>query len=130
MQPFFQPFIDAIDAMDTNRGNVYELLANLPKGLRNTASIIGGFNRDPRDNVEQDHRFDMAVQFASMIIRNELHGAKKRMEDENAYVDRWVTNNNVAIFSDYNSVWIEKADHMFAVMPHSTGWQVVSRGRY
>lgn len=127
VQPYFFPFIEAIDAMDTNRGNVYELLAPLPKGLRNTASIIGGFNRDPADDAEQDQRFDQAVQFASMILRNELHAAGKRMNDDLAYEKRMILSNNVAVFDEYSSVWIERGDHMFAVMRHSTGWQVISR---
>jgi len=126
-QPYFQQFIDSIDAMDTNRDNIYAKWRELPLGFRNTSSIIGGFNRDPKDPVVQDYMFSHAVELAKVIIANELHSAFEKAKSEREYENRVILPNNVAVFHEFCPIWKEKEEHVFAVMPHANGWQIQSR---
>jgi uncharacterized UPF0160 family protein len=125
-QVYFGRFIAAIDAMDTNRDNIYDLWATLPKGFRNTSGIIGGFNREVTDAVQQDEQFEKAAAFAYEIIQNEIHMAIKKAKSESDYKDRIILSNNVAVFDQYSTVWKDKKEHSFAVLPHANGWQIQS----
>jgi uncharacterized UPF0160 family protein len=126
-QPYFGQFIASIDAIDTNRDNIYAVWNTLPFGFRNTSGIIGGFNRDPTNAEKQLLQFDKAVAFAVSIIENEVISAQMKAESERQYAERSILVNNVAVFEKYNTVWKEKAEHKFAVMPHANGFQVQSR---
>lgn len=72
-QPFFSKFIASIDAIDTNRDNIYKTWNTLPDGFRNTSNIISGFNRNPDDHDEQQRQFEAALTFAYLILVNEIH---------------------------------------------------------
>lgn len=126
-QQFFSKFIASIDAIDTNRNDIYKTWNTLPDGFRNTSNIISGFNRDPKDDDDQHSQFELALTFATFIIRNELHLAGEKAKSEAMYTSRTILPNNVAVFDEFNTVWKEKPDHQFAVMPHTSGWQIVSR---
>jgi len=126
-QPFFEKFISAIDAMDTNRNNIYGVWATLPSGFRNVSSIIGGFNRDVTDPDQQFIQFRKAVEFAMVIIGNEVYNSERKAEFEAEYHRRVILPNNVAVFEEYSGIWKDKTDHVFAVMPHANGWQIQSR---
>lgn len=123
---YLDPFFYAIDAMDTNRNLIYHEWEKLPKGFRNVSSIIAGYNRDPENDVKQRSQFLKALHIAEEIIGNELHNAEKKHTSELAYKSREILPNNVAVFDEFNSVWKDKKDHVFAVMPHATGWQIQS----
>ena len=125
-QNYLGKFIAAIDAVDTNRDNIYAQLNELPEGFRNVSSIIAGFNRDPRNAALQDLQFEQAVEVARMIIRNEIESAKTYAESEREYQSREILPNNVAVFHTFSTVWKQKGDHQFAVLPHASGWQLQS----
>jgi uncharacterized UPF0160 family protein len=125
-QIYFARFIAAIDAMDTNRDNIYDLWATMPKGFRNASGIIGGFNREVTDAVLQDQQFEKAAAFAQEIIQNEIHSATKKAKSEADYKDRTILSNNIAVFDQYSTVWKDKKEHVFAVLPHANGWQIQS----
>ncbi|MCP1384854.1 MYG1 family protein [Runella salmonicolor] len=125
--PHFDAFFAAIDAVDTNRDNIYELLHTLPEGFRNASSIISGFNRDVTDPQEQKEQFNDAVNVAMMILQNEHHSAIEHVRSEKEYADREILPNGVAVFKTFNTIWKKKDDHTFAVMPHANGWQIQSR---
>ncbi len=126
-QPFFQEFIDSIDAVDTNRNNFYATWKHLPLGFRNTSSLIAGFNRDPKEPATQDYMFEKAVNFAISILMNEMVSAVGKAKAEVEYRKRDILPNNVAVFREYSPVWKDKEEHVFAVMPHANGWQIQSR---
>lgn len=126
-QPFFGQFISAIDAIDTNRDNIYAVWNTLPKGFRNVSSIIAGFNRDATNASEQYGAFIEAVDFALVIIENEIIGAVAMAKSESDYSNRQILSNNVAVFEEFSNVWKDKAEHNFAIMPHASGWQIQSR---
>jgi uncharacterized UPF0160 family protein len=126
-QPFFQEFIDSIDAMDTNRNNIHATWRQLPHGFRNTSSIIGKFNREPKDSATQDYMFEKAVNFAVTILTNEMVSAVGKAKATAEYDKRRVLPNNVAVFDEYSSIWKDKEEHLFVVMPHANGWQLQSR---
>lgn len=126
-QPFFAKFIASIDAMDTNRDNIFGSWDQLPSGFRNTSGILGGFNRDVTDRDVQDKQFSEASYFAADIILNEIYNAEKKAKSEADYDKRTVLANNIAVFEAYNSIWKAKGDHIMAVMPHANGWQIISK---
>lgn len=126
-QPYFERFISSIDAIDTNRDNIFGLLDTLPKGFRNTSSIIGGFNRDMTNHVEQNKQFHIAVNFAIAIVQNEIYSAIKKAKSEADYDKRTILPNNVAVFDEFSTVWKSKEEHIFAVLPHANGWQIQTR---
>ena len=126
-QPYFERFISSIDAMDTNRDNIFGLWDTLPKGFRNTSGIIGGFNRDMTNPAEQNKQFQIAVDFAIAIVQNEIYSAIKKAKSEADYDTRTILPNNVAVFNEFSTVWKSKEDHLFAVLPHANGWQIQSR---
>lgn len=126
-QPFFAQFISSIDAIDTNRNNIYAVWNTLPEGFRNTSSIIAGFNRDVMNAAQQDEQFNKAVEFALTIIENERHSAIEKAKSERQYSERSILPNNVAVFNEFSTVWKEKGEHQFAVLPHPSGWQIQSR---
>lgn len=125
-QPFFEQFIASIDAIDTNRDNIYAKWNLLPQGFRNTSNIISGFNRDATNASQQDAQFNIAVDFARTIIDNEIYSAYEKSRNEKEYDSRVILKNNVAIFDKFSMIWKAKGDHQFAVMPHATGWQIIS----
>jgi uncharacterized UPF0160 family protein len=126
-QPYFEKFIASIDIIDTNRDNIFATWDLLPKGFRNTSGLIGGFNRDNVTGEEQTFNFWRAVDFALMIIENEINTAARKAKSEIAYEQRDILANNVAVFEEHSSVWKSKKEHLFAVMPHANGWQINSR---
>ncbi|WP_221393771.1 MYG1 family protein [Dyadobacter sp. NIV53] len=123
-QPFFGQFISSIDAMDTNRDNIFELMRALPSGFRNTSSIIGRFNRDVTNAAEQLAQFEKALDFAAIMIENELYEAIRKAKSEADYANRTILPNNVAVFDEYSAVWKNKNEHVFVVLPHANGWQI------
>ena len=123
-QLYFGRFIAAIDAMDTNRDNIFELWSTLPKGFKNTSGILGGFNREITDPVMQYEQFEKAVIFALEMINNEIYSSVKKAKSEAEYQHRTVLANNVAVFDQFSTVWKEKKEHVFAVLPHANGWQI------
>ncbi|MCF2447723.1 MYG1 family protein [Dyadobacter sp. CY345] len=125
-QPFFGNFIASIDAIDTNRDNIFAVWNTLPMGFRNTSSIIGGFNREINDPAIQDEQFQKAVDFTMEIIKNEVHKAVKKAKSEADYSKRTILANNVAVFDEFSTVWKEKDEHTFAMLPHANGWQIQS----
>lgn len=126
-QPFFAQFISSIDAIDTNRNNIYAVWNTLPEGFRNTSNILSGFNRDVMNAAQQDDQFNKAVNFALTIIENERHSAIEKAKSEKQYASRQILPNNVAVFDEFSTVWKEKGEHLFAVLPHANGWQIQSR---
>lgn len=124
IQPYFAAFVSSIDAMDTNRDNIFSTWNLLPSGFRNTSGIIGGFNREVTDAAEQLDQFTKAVDFACIIIENEIHAAKKKARSEAEYARRTVLPNNAAVFDAYSTVWKSKKEHLYVVMPHANGWQL------
>lgn len=126
-QPYFEEFISVIDLLDTNRGNIYGKLENLPAGFRTIDNLIKGFNRDVNDPSTQDRQFRIALQFASDILKNEKHAALQRYRLERQYCDRDILPNNVAVLAEYFPDWKTKKEHIYAVMPHANGWQIQSR---
>jgi uncharacterized UPF0160 family protein len=126
-QPYFENFIASIDSIDTNRDNIFATWDLLPRGFRNASGLIGGFNREVTDAEVQLTQFGKALNFASQIIENEIHSAIRKAKSEAAYEQRIVLPNNVAVFEEYSSVWKNKKEHLFAVMPHANGWQINSR---
>ncbi len=125
--PYLDNFISAIDAVDTNRDNIYALLHTLPEGFRNVSSIISGFNRDATNAEVQDRAFTHAVRFACDIFRNEMYSAKEWARSEREYAERTILPNNVAVFDTFSTIWKKKGEHQFAVLPHANGWQIQSR---
>lgn len=123
-QVFFGRFIASIDAMDTNRDNIFDLWATLPKGFRNTSGLIGGFNREVTDAALQYSQFEKAAAFALEIIGNEIYKSVKKAKSEAEYNDRLILDNNVAVFDQFSTVWKEKKEHTFAILPHANGWQI------
>jgi len=123
-QPFLDNFFAAIDAIDTNRNNVFAVWSTLPKGFRNASSIIGGFNRDVRNAAEQDAQFEKAAAFAQTIIENEVYSAKRKAKSEAEYATRFILPNNVAVFEEFSTVWKDKKEHQFVILPHANGWQI------
>lgn len=126
IQPFFARFVSSIDAIDTNRDNVFGVWNMLPRGFRNTSSLIGGFNRELKDPVQQYEQFEKAVAFALTIIENELYSCVKKAKSEADYSKRTILPNNVAVFDEFSTVWKEKGEHQFAILPHANGWQIQS----
>lgn len=126
-QPFFGQFISSIDAIDTNRNNIYAVWNTLPEGFRNTSNILSGFNRDVMNAAQQDEQFNRAVDFALVIIENERNSAIQKAKSERQYSERSILPNNVAVFDEFSTVWKEKGEHQFAILPHATGWQIQSR---
>lgn len=126
-QPYFENFIASIDSIDTNRDNIFATWDLLPRGFRNASGLIGGFNREVTDANEQLVQFGKALDFATQIIDNEINSASRKARSEAAYAQRIVLANNVAIFEEHSSVWKNKKEHLFAVMPHANGWQINSR---
>ncbi len=126
-QPYFDRFVESIDVLDTNRDNIFATWDLMPRGFRNTSGLIGGFNREVTDAAGQLIQFHKALDFASIILENEIYSAIKKARSEAAYEARIVLPNNVAVFSEYSAVWKSKKDHLFAVMPHANGWQINSR---
>lgn len=126
IQPYFARFVSSIDAIDTNRDNVFGIWNMLPRGFRNTSSIIGGFNRDVKNPVEQNEQFGKAVAFALTIIENEIYSCVKKAKSEADYSKRAILPNNVAVFDEFSTVWKEKGEHQFAILPHANGWQIQS----
>jgi uncharacterized UPF0160 family protein len=125
--PYITEFISAIDAIDTNRDLIYHEWEKLPGGFRNVSSIIKGLNREVENDHKQYSQFLCAASLAEQILDNELYAAKKKYESEQAYQNRQITENNVAIFNEFNTIWKEKKQHVFVVMPYSnTGWQIQS----
>ena len=120
-------FTADIDSIDTNRDNIFATWDLLPRGFRNASGLIGGFNREVTDAPQQLVQFEKALDFASLIIDNEINSATKKARSEAAYAQRIVLANNVAIFEEHSSVWKNKKEHLFAVMPHANGWQINSR---
>lgn len=129
-QPFFEQFIASIDAIDTNRDNIYALWDTLPEGFRNTSNIISGFNRDVRDETLQYNQFVKATDFALVIIENEIHSAIEKAEAEKQYESREILPNGVAVFNEFSPIWKKKKHHLFAVLPHANGWQIQSLDTY
>jgi uncharacterized UPF0160 family protein len=127
---YFAKFIDAIDAIDTNRNNIYVLWNTLPEGFRNFSSLISGFNRDVSANEVQREQFFFALDFASIVLQNEIFSARQKAVSEREYADRVILPNNVAVFEKFSTVWKDKSDHQFAVMPHHTGWQILTRDSF
>lgn len=125
-QPFFGNFIASIDAIDTNRDNIFALWNTLPRGFRNTSGIIGGFNREVTDAALQNKQFEKAVDFTMEIIRNEIYKAEKKARSEADYTNRKILANGVVVFDEFSTVWKEKNEHIFAVLPHANGWQIQS----
>jgi len=125
-QPFFGNFIASIDAIDTNRDNIFAVWNTLPRGFRNTSSIIGGFNREVTNSAIQDEQFQKAVNFSLEIITNEVYKAVKKAKSEAEYAKRTILSNNVAVFDEFSTVWKEKNEHTFAMLPHANGWQIQS----
>jgi uncharacterized UPF0160 family protein len=123
-QPYFERFISSIDVMDTNRDNIFELWSTLPKGFKNTSGILGGFNRDMTDAAMQYKQFMKATDIAQEIISNEIHSSVKKAKSESDYQFRTVLDNNVAVFDQFSTVWKDKKEHIFAVLPHANGWQL------
>ncbi|WP_428661847.1 MYG1 family protein [Runella sp.] len=78
----FDAFFSAIDAVDTNRNNIYALLHTLPEGFRNVSSIISGFNRDVTDRAVQNAQFNVAAKVAFLVIQNENHAALEHARSE------------------------------------------------
>ena len=126
-QTYFEEFISSIDLIDTNRDNILGLWATLPSGFRNTSNIIGGFNREVTDSAGQDLQFKTAVDFAVIIIENEVYRAIKKAKSEAEYHSRLILPNNVAVFDEFSTVWKSKEDHIFVVLPHANGWQIQTR---
>lgn len=123
-QPYFAQWISSIDAIDTNRDHIYHLWDQLPSGFRHTSSVLGGFNRDSSNAEVQDEQFQKALEVAIHIVRNEIYSATRKAESERKYSQRIILENNVAVFDEYSTVWKEKRDHVFVVMPHANGWQI------
>lgn len=126
-QPFLDNFVAGIDAMDTNRDNIFATWDLMPSGFRNTSGLIGGFNREVTDPAQQLIQFEHALSFAGNILDNEIYSALKKARSEAAYSERLVLPNNVAVFEEYSAIWKNKKEHLFAVMPHANGWQINSR---
>jgi uncharacterized UPF0160 family protein len=126
-QLFFGQFVASIDAIDTNRNNIYAVWNTLPEGFRNTSNILSGFNRDVMNAAQQDNQFNRAVDFAIFIIENERNSAIEKAKSERQYGERSILPNNVAVFDEFSIVWKEKGEHQFAVLPHTNGWQIQSR---
>ncbi len=126
-QQYFEAFIQSIDAMDTNRDNIYEKWDALPAGFRNTSGIIGGFNRDVTNPSEQIKQFHLALDFASTIIQNELYYADKKAKADVVYQNRVILPNGIAVLEEYSAIWKEKGDHLIVVQPHANGWQIISK---
>lgn len=123
---YMSNFIAAIDAVDTNRDNIYAQLRELPEGFRNASSLISGFNRDPRDPKTQMRQYRKAVDFAFDVLQNELESAKTYAASERAYQEREILPNGVAVFSEFSTIWKQKGEHQFAILPHASGWQLQS----
>ena len=126
-QPYLAQFIAAIDAVDTNRDNIYALLHTLPEGFRNVSSIISGFNRDVTNAESQDALFVRAYAMAIDILHNEINSAFEWARSEREYAERTILPNNVAVFDTFSTIWKKKGEHQFAVLPHANGWQIQSR---
>jgi uncharacterized UPF0160 family protein len=126
LHPYFARFISSIDAIDTNRDNIFGIWNALPRGFRNTSSLIGAFNREVTDPTEQMNQFEKAVEFSLIILDNELYSCGKKAKSEADYLNRTVLSNNVAVFDEFSTVWKEKGEHQFAILPHANGWQIQS----
>lgn len=123
-QAYFGRFISSIDVMDTNRDNIFELWSTLPKGFKNTSGILGGFNRDMTDAAMQYKQFLKATEVAQEIINNEIYSSVKKAKSESDYQFRTILDNNVAVFDQFSTVWKDKKEHTFAILPHANGWQI------
>ena len=62
-----------------------------------------------------------------IIIENEHYAAIEKAKSERQYASRQILPNNVAVFDEFSTVWKEKGEHLFAVLPHANGWQIVSQ---
>ena len=126
-QEVMAAFFEAIDAVDCNRDGIHQTWGKtMPRGMRHTSQLISGFNRGTKE-AESDEAFAAAVSFAVSILKNELHAAKQRTAEVDAYNERETLPNGVAVFQAYNAVWRDYADYLVAVMPTKDGWQVLSR---
>lgn len=110
-RPFFTQFVASIDAIDTNRNNIYAVWNELPQGFRNTSNLISGFNRDATDAASQNYQFEKAVEFALIVIENEHYAAIEKAKSERQYASRQILPNNVAVFDEFSTVWKEKGEH-------------------
>lgn len=129
-QQYLAKFIDAIDAIDVNRDNIYEKWGELPSGFRNVSNIISGFNRNNVSENVCNIWFDRAVEFALLILTNEYVSAMEKAESERNYTNRLILKNNVAVFDEFSNVWKEKNEHQFAILPHKDGWQIQTRDSF
>lgn len=125
-QMYFQDFIDAIDAVDVNRNNIYAQLNQLPKGFRNVSSIMGGFNTGLHDST-QEQCFINALNVMVLIMQNEIHSAKEKAQAERDYSQRVELTPHLALFEKFSPIWKEKNEFQFAILPHHSGWQLQTR---
>lgn len=124
-EPFFSKFVKGIDVMDINTDSVTPASH---EGVRSLQQVISGFNRIEFGTVIQTEQFFKAVAFAAEILKNEFLSAQQKGKAETEYFDREILENNIALFNSFSSVWKEKKEHQFAILPYTVPgqWQLVS----
>lgn len=120
------PFMKGISDYDTNHNNANQKWGkfNSEHKFRNLSNIIGGFNRDPEKDDVQFLQFDKALSVALEILDNEEDAALSRIRDRKVYEERVIIGNNIAVFDKFCSVWKEKKEHMYAILPNPSGWSL------
>jgi uncharacterized UPF0160 family protein len=122
------PFMEGISDFDTNKDNTNLAWSqyNAEHKFRNMSNVISGYNRDPRDEEQQNKQFEKAVEFAITVLDNEEYSAIQRISAEAIYDSREILGNNVAVFDEFCPIWKTKEEHKYAILPNPQGWSLNS----
>ena len=90
--------------------------------------LISNFNRFGTDR--QDAQFIKAVDFAYVVLSNEMNTAKEIVKAERIWEKKHVLNNNTVLLTEYCAFWRtiqnEEARYKFVVQPEKENWVVSS----
>jgi uncharacterized UPF0160 family protein len=121
---YLQPFMRAISDWDTNYENIHATYKSLH--LKNYSQIIAGFNREPNNEALQMEQFNKAIGFTLDLLENLQYEWQMKVESENTYKNGRMLKYGVIVFEKYCTVWKEKGEFPFAIMPNPQGWSINS----
>lgn len=129
--PKLNQFIDALSLADCGDKEFFKWAETIPEGVRTFVHLVSGFNRDPKDEQLQLAQFHKAVDFAMMVIKNEVYSsnefelAKKEFNNSKRFIE-----NGALVLEKFSHIWRELCDATYAIMPNPQGWQVLTRDSF
>ncbi len=135
-----ESIIDLVDQADTNQNNILMTMKNhLPGGVDGTVSgLIGAFNRETDDELEQMQQFKRAIGFAATFLENSLYEAAMIVAQKPIWEARKMLKPNVVRLESHCKGWKKWAAHepeiQFCVIPRTSlnnevdgpQWQITS----